>query len=190
MAESTRWTRIVAAGVITGLVLFAFRPGEKDEETAEPERSSVVPRSLDIPALDLDAPLMKLGMTDDGEVELPPYDKPSTAGWFEHSAVPGDGGASVIIGHVDTKTAPAVFYKLRQLRKGQKILVERSDGKVAEYQVDAVEQVHKDSFPARRVYVEDGLKLVTCGGAFDWKEHEYRDNVIVYASLVAPTRHA
>jgi LPXTG-site transpeptidase (sortase) family protein len=182
MADSPRWLRIVAAGAITGLVLVAVRPGQ-DEEPGEP-RAAVEPRNLDIPSLDLEAPLMKLGMTGGGEVELPPYEKPKTAGWFKHSAVPGDEGASVIIGHVDTKTAPAVFYKLKQLRKGQKIRVERSDGKTAEYSVDSVEQVHKDRFPARRVYVDDGLRLVTCGGNFDWASHEYRDNVIVYASLV------
>ena len=42
----------------------------------------------------------------------------------------------------------------------------------------------KKRFPARRVYLEDGLRLVTCGGEFDWKKHSYRDNIIVYASLV------
>jgi LPXTG-site transpeptidase (sortase) family protein len=181
MADSPRWTRVVVAGAITGVVLaVALNPDTGGDE--EEDRPAVVPRSLAIPALDLEAPLMKLGLTGEGEVELPPYEKPSTAGWFKHSAVPGDEGASVIIGHVDTKTAPAVFYRLRQLRKGQKIRVERSDGKVAEYRVDSVEQVHKDRFPARRVYVDEGLRLVTCGGAFDWSDREYRDNIIVYAS--------
>ncbi|GLW05588.1 hypothetical protein Misp01_07180 [Microtetraspora sp. NBRC 13810] len=187
MAGSSGWTRIVVAGVITGFILVAVRSNTTDDAET-PARASVVPRSLDIPALKLEAPLMKLGMTDDGEVELPPYEKPKTAGWFEHSAVPGDEGASVIIGHVDTKTAPAVFYRLKHMRKGQKIRVERSDGKVAEYQVDSVEQVHKNDFPARRVYVDEGLRLVTCGGTFDWSDHQYRDNVIVYASMVAPAR--
>ncbi|MFI0417708.1 class F sortase [Spongiactinospora sp. 9N601] len=180
MAE-TRWGRIVLAGVVTGAVLVAINRGGQEER---PAQAAVVPRAIDIPALKLEAPLMKLGMSGDGEVELPPYEKPDTAGWFRHSAVPGDKGASVIIGHVDTKTAPAVFYRLRQLRKGQEIRVERSDGKVAKYRVESVEQVDKNRFPARRVYVEDGLRLVTCGGSFDWTKHEYRDNVIVYASLV------
>ncbi|MDF5751473.1 class F sortase [Spongiactinospora sp. TRM90649] len=183
MADN-RWGRIILAGAITGAVLVAVNRGGDDERAAP--RASVVPRSIDIPSLKLEAPLMKLGMNDDGEVELPPYEKPDTAGWFRHSAVPGDKGASVIIGHVDTKTAPAVFYKLRQLRKGQEIRVERSDGKVAKYRVESVEQVDKDRFPARRVYVDEGLRLVTCGGTFDWAKHEYRDNIIVYASLAKP----
>ena len=59
------------------------------------------------------------------------------AGWYTGSAVPGEKGASVIVGHVDTKTAPAVFYKLRHVRKGEIVKVERSDGKVVKYKVDS-----------------------------------------------------
>ncbi|WP_084961795.1 class F sortase [Thermoactinospora rubra] len=175
-----RFSRVVLAGAATGLVLVVF--GRTVQTQPQRTTAAVVPKSIDIPSLDLEAPLIKLGLTKNGEVELPPYDKPGVAGWYKHSAVPGEKGASVIIGHVDTKTEPAVFYKLRQLRKGQVVRVERSDGKVAEYKVDAVEQVHKDRFPATKVYVEDGLKLVTCGGRFDYARNEYVDNVIVYAS--------
>ncbi|MFI6733554.1 class F sortase [Nonomuraea sp. NPDC050451] len=171
--------RVVLAGAATGLLLVAFG---KSMQTGTTPTASIVPESIDIPSIDVDAPLMKLGLSKDGEVELPPYEKPKVAGWYTGSAVPGEKGASVIIGHVDTKTAPAVFYKLRQLRKGETVKVERSDGKVVSFKVDHVEQVHKDSFPTRRVYLEDGLKLVTCGGKFDYATGEYLDNIIVYAS--------
>ncbi|MEU7741478.1 class F sortase [Nonomuraea sp. NPDC050022] len=171
--------RVVIAGAVTGLVLVAF--GKTYQETTK-TAGSVVPESIDIPSIEVEAPLMKLGLSKDGEVELPPYEKPKMAGWYTGSAVPGDKGASVIIGHVDTKTAPAVFFKLRQVRKGEIVKVERSDGKVVKYKVDSVEQVSKDHFPAKRVYIEDGLKLVTCGGKFDYAKGEYVDNIIVYAS--------
>ncbi|MEU4578214.1 class F sortase [Nonomuraea sp. ATR24] len=171
--------RVVLAGAVTGLVLVAF--GKNMQSAPEETAAGVVPRSIDIPSIDVEAPLMKLGLKD-GEVELPPYEKPKVAGWYTGSAVPGEKGASVIVGHVDTKTSPAVFYKLRQVRKGETVKVERSDGKVVEYKVTAIEQVHKDDFPLRKVYVEDGLKLVTCGGKFDYAKGEYLDNIIVYAS--------
>ncbi|MCF6469790.1 class F sortase [Nonomuraea sp. MG754425] len=175
--------RVVLAGAITGLVLVVFGRGMQTETATTPV-ANVVPKSIDIPSIDVEAPLMKLNLQKNGEVELPPYEKPKTAGWYTGSVVPGEKGASVIIGHVDTKTAPAVFYKLRELRKGETVKVERSDGKVVEFRVDSIEQVHKDSFPAQRVYVEDGLKLVTCGGKFDYAKGEYLDNIIVYASQV------
>ncbi len=190
MAESTRWTRIMLAGALTGAVLFALTEQHRDEGRAElqAERkqaaAKVTPERLVIPSLSLKAPLMQLGLTSSGAVELPPFDKPKTAGWYSGSAVPGDPGASVIIGHVDTKTAPAVFYRLRDLRKGAVVKVSRSDGKVAKYQVDSVQEVPKTDFPTERVYTTDGLRLVTCGGVFDRASHQYRDNIIVYASLV------
>ncbi|HEX4815737.1 MAG TPA: class F sortase [Nonomuraea sp.] len=169
------------AGAATGLVLVAFGNHVQQTTTSTPA-SDVVPETIDIPSIDVAAPLMKLGLEKNGDVELPPYEKPKMAGWYEGSAVPGEKGASVIIGHVDTKTAPAVFYKLRQLRKGETVKVERSDGKTVTYKVDSIEQVHKDSFPTRRVYLEEGLRLVTCGGKFDYGRGEYVDNIIVYAS--------
>ncbi|MGI5284169.1 class F sortase [Nonomuraea polychroma] len=174
--------RVVLAGAVTGLLLFAF--GRGMQQTDSTSVANVVPESIDIPSIDVEAPLMKLGLEKNGDVELPPYEKPKVAGWYSGSAVPGEKGASVIIGHVDTKTAPAVFYKLRQLRKGETVKVERSDGKTVTYKVDSIEQVHKDSFPTRRVYVEEGLRLVTCGGKFDYAQGEYLDNIIVYASQV------
>ncbi|MFC4590489.1 class F sortase [Sphaerisporangium corydalis] len=180
MADS-KWVKIAAAGFVTGAIMFALTG--RDREAAAPSvASAAVPKRLDIPSLNMKAPLMKLGLAGDGEVELPPFEKPLTAGWYDQSVVPGESGASVIIGHVDTKTAPAVFYRLREVRKGAVVKVLRSDGKVAQYKVDSVEQVAKDRFPSERVYVEDGLRLVTCGGVFDRKTHEYLDNIIVYAS--------
>ncbi|WP_248964993.1 class F sortase [Sphaerisporangium perillae] len=180
MADSPKWLKIVVAGFVTGTIMFALTGRERD--AAAPRQAAATPKRLDIPSLDLKAPLMKLGLSDDGEVELPPFEKPATAGWFDQSVVPGDSGASVIIGHVDTKTAPAVFYRLRDVKKGAVIKVLRSDGKVASYKVDSIEQVAKDRFPAERVYIDDGLRLITCGGTFDRKTHEYVDNIIVYAS--------
>ncbi|GGO74511.1 class F sortase [Nonomuraea cavernae] len=170
---------VVLAGAATGLLLVMFG---KNLQIGTQPAASVVPESIDIPSIDVEAPLMKLGLSKDGEVELPPYEKPAMAGWFTGSVVPGEKGASVIVGHVDTKTAPAVFYKLKRVRKGEIVKVKRSDGKVATYKVDSVQQVHKDNFPLKRVYVDDGLKLVTCGGTFDYAKGEYLDNVIVYAS--------
>ncbi|WP_030451450.1 class F sortase [Herbidospora cretacea] len=173
-------TRMVVAAIVSGFVLFAMTKPETAQ--VEGERSTAVPERVDIPALQMKAPLIKLGLTGDGEVELPPYEKPKIAGWYEGSSVPGDKGAAVIIGHVDTKTAPAVFYRLRELKKGAVVKVVRSDGKTVSYKVDAIEQIPKESFPAEKVYLGEGLRLITCGGQFDWDAHEYKDNVIVYAS--------
>jgi hypothetical protein len=33
-----------------------------------------------------------------------------------------------------------------------------------------------------------GLRLVTCGGEFDWAQRDYRDNVVVFATLTGQVR--
>ncbi len=92
----------------------------------------------------------------------------------------------MILGHVDTRRdGPAVFYRLARLRPGDSIEVRRRDGRTARFQVDSVERSPRERFPTSRVYGPldyPGLRLVTCGGKFDYQRHEYMDNVMVFAS--------
>jgi sortase family protein len=49
------------------------------------------------------------------------------AGWYALGPRPGDPGSAVILGHVDSKRGPAVFYRLRQLLGGDEIDVSRAE---------------------------------------------------------------
>ena len=63
--------------------------------------------------------------------------------------------------------------------------VDRADGSTAEFRVTQVKQVAKSDFPTDEVYAPDlapSLRLITCGGDFDYRTHNYLDNVIVFAS--------
>ncbi|MFE3453872.1 class F sortase [Nonomuraea sp. NPDC059194] len=152
---------------------------------AEPMRTAR-PTAVYIPKLGVSAPLMELGVDAKGAIENPPLDHPNVAGWYRYAPVPGARGAAVITGHLDTRTGPAVFANLRSIRRGDQVQVMRADRSVAIFVVDRVEQVAKSAFPSRKVFGKvkyAGLRLVTCGGAFDRKAHSYRDNTIVYAHL-------
>jgi hypothetical protein len=88
---------------------------------------------------------------------------------------------------VDSFRGPAVFYKLGTLRRGDVIMVTRADGKTARFSVLRHIEVPKSGFPTDRVYGElpyPGLRLITCGGAFDRSTGHYVDNVIVFARLI------
>ncbi|MGW5683730.1 class F sortase [Nonomuraea sp. NPDC003754] len=144
------------------------------------------PTAVYIPKLGVSAPLMELGLDARGAIENPPLDHPNVAGWYRYAPVPGARGAAVITGHLDTRTGPAVFANLRSIKPGDQVQVMRADRSVAIFVVDRVEQVAKSAFPSRKVFGKvtyAGLRLVTCGGAFDRKAHSYRDNTIVYAHL-------
>ena len=120
------------------------------------------------------------------EHRLPPAD-PARAGWYAAGVVPGDQGPAVIGGHVDSRSGPGVFFRLRTLRPGDLIDVTRSDGRTVRFPVIAVALYPKDRFPTEAVYGPTSgpeLRLVTCGRAFDRSARSYDDNVVVDAVLV------
>jgi LPXTG-site transpeptidase (sortase) family protein len=148
-----------------------------------------VPVVLDIPAIDVAAPLTSLGLNPDGAVQVPSeWQEP---GWYRLGPTPGQLGAAVILGHVDSVTGPAVFFHLGALRPGEMVNVTLADGVVAHFVVDAVDVYPKSSFPARSVYEASPgratLQLVTCTGEFDASTHHYLSNLVVYTSLSSVT---
>lgn len=162
-------------------------PSEIPSRTTGPLMPVSTPTSIDIPAIDVSSSLMELGLNSDGTVEVPPVDPGAPAGWYEGSPEPGTLGPAVILGHVDTRAGPAVFYRLGHLREGDEILVTREDGTVAVFAVETVESYPKSEFPTKQVYGNTdhvALRLVTCGGDFDRSIRSYLDNVVVYATLV------
>ncbi|GIE34390.1 class F sortase [Actinoplanes italicus] len=147
-----------------------------------------VPVRLQIPAIKVDTEVMTLGLRRDGTLEVPPLRGDAPAGWYRDSPTPGESGASVLAGHVDTaRDGPAVFFRLRELRAGDAIAVRRKDGTVARFEVSRVATYPKQDFPSSEVYAplaSPGLRLITCGGVFDRGEGSYRSNVVVYADPV------
>ena len=105
-------------------------------------------------------------------------------GWYDGSPTPGELGPAVLAGHVDWEGEPGAFYGLRELVPGDTVVIDRADGTAATFRVDHVEEHSKDDFPTDQVYGDidhAGLRLITCGGAFDEDTGEYLDNVVVYA---------
>ncbi|MEV6552205.1 class F sortase [Streptomyces sp. NPDC051597] len=142
------------------------------------------PVRLRIPAIRVDAPVIRLGLARDGSLDVPPGSGGS-AGWYKDGTAPGADGTAVMAGHVDDARGPAVFYALGALKKGSRIEVARADRRTAVFTVDAVEVYPNDAFPDRRVYGPAGrpeLRVITCGGGFGEKTG-YRGNVVVFAHL-------
>lgn len=127
-----------------------------------------VPVRIDIPKIHVTSSLDRLGRAADGTVEVP--SDWQVAGWYAPGPRPGDPGSAVILGHVDSKSGPAVFYRLRELDRGDEIRVARADGSTVRFVVERTQQYPKGRFPTDEVYyptLTPTLRLVTCGGAFD-----------------------
>ncbi|MEU6626292.1 class F sortase [Streptomyces litmocidini] len=139
-----------------------------------------------IPAIQVAAPIMDVGLDEQGWVAAPPPEDPNLAGWYQNGIAPGMRGTSVLVGHVDNLKGPAVFYGLGSLQKGQHVEVERYDGRVAVFEIYGVQVYAKDNFPGVEVYADTGepeLRVITCGGGYT-RARGYDGNVVVFARMV------
>ena len=142
------------------------------------------PVRIEIAAIGVAAPVDPAGTNGDGTLQVP-TDFARTS-YYTGRPVPGDAGPAVIVGHVDGRRGPAVFYRLRELRPGAEVRVHRADGSVVTFVVERSKQVPKKAFPTDEVYgptPNPTLRLITCGGSFDRRSGHYRDNTIVFLRL-------
>ncbi|MEV3859060.1 class F sortase [Streptomyces sp. NPDC050095] len=143
------------------------------------------PDRIRIPSIRVDAPLTGLGLTRSGSLDVPPPQHKNLAGWYESGTKPGERGTAVVAGHVDNAVGPAVFYDLGAVKRGRTIEVDRRDGSVAVFTVDAVEVYAADDFPDEKVYGaarRPELRVITCGGPYS-RRTGYQGNVVVFAHL-------
>ena len=147
-------------------------------------RATPAPVRVEIFRIGVASSLDRLGRAPDGTVQEPT--RWERAGWYAPGTRPGDPGSAVILGHVDSKRGPAVFFRLRELRPGDMVTIGRADGSTVRFVVQRTEQYPKDRFPTDEVYyptLTPALRLVTCGGEFDASAGRYRSNLIVFATL-------
>ncbi|MEU1854083.1 class F sortase [Streptomyces sp. NPDC019990] len=197
---------VIALVLLTGLTLIRNGSGEFDQGPPQPATAAAAdsrvpgstfagavsplpyapPARIRIAAIQVDAPIIPVGLDAEGFVGAPPPEDPNLAGWFTGAVTPGEKGTAVVVGHVDNQLGPAVFYALGALKKGTRVEVDRQDGKTAVFEIYGVEVFAKDNFPGDRVYGSKGaaeLRVITCGGGFS-QQNGYAGNVVTFARLV------
>jgi sortase (surface protein transpeptidase) len=143
------------------------------------------PTRIVIPAIRVSAPLIPLGLNRDRTIQVP--QSFSVAGWFRPGPEPGERGAAVILGHVDSRSGPGVFFHVSALRPGDMIRVVLRSRKALQFVVTGGREVPKRHFPTEAVYGRTPtptLRLITCGGRFNPATGHYVDNFIVFARLI------
>ncbi|HYB16620.1 MAG TPA: class F sortase [Streptosporangiaceae bacterium] len=148
-----------------------------------------LPVSVEIPAIGVSSTLLHLGVNADGSIQVPSLvTSANDAAWYKYSATPGQIGTSVIEGHVDSYRGPAVFYRLGALRPGDLVEVGLADGITAIFRVTGVREYLKSNFPAKTIYGPThyaALRLITCGGVFDYATGHYLSSTVVFAYLAS-----
>lgn len=169
---------LVALAVVTG----ACGGATEVPPAPAPPAPAADPVGVTIPVIGVDADVTAVGLNGDGSMETPDF---GLAGWYAEGPRPGDPGPAVVVAHVDSRSGPDVFYRLRELQPGDQIMVEQADGDTTAFVVERSEQVDKDQLPTDRIWnhtTDRVLRLITCGGQFDRSVRHYTDNVIVYAA--------
>lgn len=154
-----------------------------------PRKQMPIPIRILVPAIRVNARIIPLGRNRDRTIQVPRSF--AQAGWFRPGPEPGERGAAVILGHVDSKSGPGVFYRLRALRRGDVITIIVRGGSKIRFMVTGMKAVPKRHFPTKLVYRSTGapgLRLITCDGRFDGRTGHYVDNYIVFARQIMRRR--
>jgi len=143
------------------------------------------PARLQIPAINVDAAIVPVGVTAKGTLDVPP--NLLEVGWYKFGPKPGQTGSAVIDAHFDGPGGtPGVFNRLDSLKVGQEIIVQ-NDKDVPTYFVivKLTNYLFNDSVP--ELYNTDGgihLNLITCNGVWDETNKNYSQRLIVFADAI------
>jgi len=171
-----------SAAVPGGSLLAPVPPEAPIGSAALPAVPRGEPIRVLIPAIDVDADLVPLGLRSDRAMEVPDF---GLAGWYAQGPKPGHPGPAVIVAHVDSRAGPDVFFRLRELVAGDRVHVVYDSGDRRTFVVTWSERTPKDALPVASIWPTTSdrlLALITCGGTFDQSARSYEDNVVVYTT--------
>src|SRR3989338_804411 len=174
--------KIVVVITVLALSLTAFQFYGQNEQSAA-SIQYFKPNQISLLDINISAPIVPLGLKKDKTLQVP--EKASEVGWFEKSAMPGQTGTLIMVGHYDSETGEGIFYKLDQLKIGEEIILTNTIGEEIIYKIEKMENYPLDNFPDELVYgntAYPSLRLITCSGNFNAELSRYSHNLVVYAS--------
>lgn len=150
----------------------------------------VSPRRIVIPTLSAKAPIVKVGTTSDGQLDVPL--NPKVVGWWSPGRKPGSStGTAILAGHINYAGVTGTLADIGTLRPGDTVRIYGINaGHKAEvtFTISGVRTYHKSALPYRQIFDQGGagrVAIVTCGGPFDASTGNYLDNIVAYAVPVS-----
>jgi LPXTG-site transpeptidase (sortase) family protein len=144
------------------------------------------PVSVQIPDLGIGAPIEKVGLTAGNAMDVPTgYD---TIGWYHQGYVPGQAGNAVMTGHLDAPgSVPAVFKRLDELEKGDRVIVITESGRRLTFEVRRMVYYPYNRAPVSEIFgpaETPQLNLITCQGEWLRQLHTYDRRLVVYTEQI------
>src|SRR6266487_5217651 len=144
-----------------------------------------------IPAIGVNAPVESIGVRPDGTMETPAQRPWNDVGWYNSGPRPGERGSAVIAGHLDRPGGnPAVFWRLRDLRIGDSVLVVDASGKTLRFHVTRIMFYQPQDAPVQDIFGNTAgsfLNLTTCAGDWIPTQHQTALRLVVYTSFAGQT---
>ena len=157
---------------------------------ALPERQQKVkemePAHIEIPSIGVAAAIEQTGILENGEMGVPL--NVNKVGWFEPGFKAGAKGHSVLAGHVDSPTGPAVFYYLTKVKVGELVTLTDTEGRKMIFEVKEINSYQTDQAPIKEIFGKSDkrmLNLITCTGDFYRDIGSYEERLVVSAELVS-----
>lgn len=149
------------------------------------EVSSGLPVRLMIPRLALDAKVLYMGLTRDGDMAVPDNNF-KDVGWYQYGARPGDAGTAVVAGHVNSKNERGVFIDLHRLVKGDIVKILDDKNQTISFVVRDMRTYDQNDQPEEVFHSTDGthLNLITCAGEWNASEQQFPVRLVVFADKI------
>ena len=177
---------------LTNIVLVKRRAEREQVKSAKVSTFSTLlqplvfePASLSIPVIGLkDVKIVEVGVEPDGRLEVPKnFDE---AGWYVNGPKAGEDGNAIIAAHYDRVGGyPAAFYNLVKIAKDDIVEIKDRAGKVWKFKVYEISYVDiNDPDRILKAYENTDdpiLTLITCGGVWDFTNHDYSKRLLVKA---------
>lgn len=140
------------------------------------------PTELAVPKLSLKAPITKVGVTKEGNMDVPPSE--SMLGWYEGGVFPGNVGPAVLAGHTGRPEQPSVFRQLDQLHTKDTITIKDTTGTEASFEITEITSYTPESAPRERIFgptTNRQLVIITCSGTWLPHQNTYSHRLVLYA---------
>jgi len=147
-----------------------------------------LPVRLKVPAIGVDSAIEDALITPDGRMDVPSGTK--NVAWFALGPNPGEKGSAVIGGHYgfyQGNTGPTVFYKLDQLKVGEKIYIVDDKGDTLAFVVRAIKLFDRNADATTVFTSSDGLahlNLITCEGVWNKVNDSYPQRRVVFTDAI------
>ena len=159
-------------------------PAAAPAETFHLAAGPIVPTTLRIPAIGVDARVDGVGLGSDGSMDVP--DNLWTSSWLSEGPRPGQAGSAVIAGHRGIG-APGLFGHLESVRAGDRIYVADATGGELVFEVTRIASLSLTRATQVEVFGPTPLRqlvLVTCYGKYLPSTGSYDHRLVVFSSLV------